>query len=146
MELLNGKVAVVTGAGRGIGRAIAEVFAAEGAAVALAARSADEIDRAAAEIRSQGGRALPISTDVTRQDDVESLFAQVYDELGEVDILINNVGILGPIDHMWETDPAAWQETFDVNVVGLVRCMRAILPEMIARQNYGCRHPRTATL
>ena len=136
MGQLDGKVAVVTGAGRGVGRAVAEAFAAEGAAVGLAARSQDEIEQVAAAIRSREGRALPVQTDVASQADVDRLFDQVRSELGSVEILINNAGLLGPIDHVWETDSAAWLEALDVNVVGCVRCIQAVLPAMITRR-YG---------
>lgn len=136
MGLLEGKVAVVTGSGRGVGRAVALAFAAEGAAVAVTARSRNEIDGVADDIRAQGGRALAVPADVTNQEDVDVLFARVLAKLGQVDILVNNAATAGPEGMVWETDPAAWQETFDVNVTGIVRCVRAVLPSMIARR-YG---------
>ena len=136
MNLLKGKVAVVTGAGRGIGRAVAIALAGEGAAVALAARTADEIESAASEIRAGRGRALTVPTDVTRQTDVDVLFELVREKLGEVDILVNNAAIMGPAGNLWETDPAAWGTVFDVNVISMVRCARAVLPAMVSRR-YG---------
>ena len=133
MTLLAGKVAVVTGAGRGIGRAVAKAFASEGAAVAVAARSSGEINRVSAEIQNQGGLAISVRTDITLDNDVDSLFGQVRSDLGEVDILVNNAGCLGPMGRVWETEPADWLATFDVNVTGMVRCLRAVLPAMSDR-------------
>lgn len=136
MGLLTGRTAVVTGAGRGIGRAVAIAMAAEGASLGLAARSPREIEQVADEIRMQGGQALAIPTDVARQEDVDALFARVREELGEVDILVDNAAVVGPIGKLWETDPNAWQQVLDINVIGMARCARAVLPGMIARR-YG---------
>ena len=132
--LLDGKVAVVTGAGRGIGRAVAVGMAVEGAALGLAARSAPEIESAAEEIRSRGGRAVAVPTDVGRQEDVDALFTRVRDELGQVDILVANAAIAGPFGKLWETDPNMWQQVLNVNVIGLARCAHAVLPSMTARR------------
>jgi len=136
MGLLEGKIAVVTGSGRGIGRAIAIAFAAEGAAVALAARTKNEIGNAAEEIRIRGGRALAISTDLTHQEDIDALFTNVQEELGQVDILVNNAATNGPIGMIWQTDPALWLDAYNVNVVSMVRCVQAVLPGMM-KNRYG---------
>ena len=134
MGLLDGKVAVVTGAGRGIGRAVVEALASEGASVGLAARSADEIEAVANAIRASGGRALAVPTDVSSQPAVDQLFQRVSKEVGEVDILVNNAAILGPTGMLWETGLDAWQEVLEVNFTGVVRCCRAVLPSMISRR------------
>src|SRR5581483_3552405 len=97
MGLLEGKVAVIAGAGRGIGRAVAQAFAAEGAALALAARSAGEIQALAAELSARGTNAIAIPTDVTRAPEVQALFVRVRRELGAVDILVANAAANGPI-------------------------------------------------
>jgi len=136
MSLLYGKVAVVTGAGRGIGRAVALAFAEEGANVALAARSKEEIQSAADEICSNGGKALAIATDVTKQDDVDNLFNQTVDGLGPVDILVNNAAIIGPTGMLWDVDIEDWQHIFDVNFMSLVRCCKSSFPSMVKRR-YG---------
>jgi len=136
MSLLGGKVAVVTGAGRGIGRAVAIALAGEGAVVGLAARSSDEIECVADEIRKCGGHAVAVPTDVGRQEDVDAFFSRVREELGEVDILVNNAAVGGPVGNLWETDPNAWLQMFNINVIGMARCARAVLPAMIARR-YG---------
>jgi NAD(P)-dependent dehydrogenase (short-subunit alcohol dehydrogenase family) len=136
MGLLKGKAALVTGAGRGICQAVAEAFAAEGARVILAARSQDEIERVATRIKSAGGQAVGIGCDVSRQDEIDALFSQAATQWGPVDILVNNAAIIGPTGMVWEIDPEAWQETFNVNVTSIVRCCRAALPHMIANR-YG---------
>ena len=136
MGLLAGKVAVVTGSGRGVGRAVVHAFAEEGAAVTVSARSQNEIDSVAEEIRVRGGRALAVQADIANQRDVDNLFARVLAELGPVDVLVNNAATSGPSGMVWETQPAAWQDTLDINVVGAVRCVRAVAPTMIARR-YG---------
>lgn len=134
MGLLEGKVAVIAGAGRGVGRAVAEAFAAEGAAVALAARSADEIQALATEITARGEKALAVPTDLTQTEQVKHLFARVQNELGDVDILVANAAANGPIGMVWETDPDEWLALYDVNVVGMVRCTHFVLPGMIQRR------------
>lgn len=135
MDLLKGKVAVIAGAGRGVGRAVAEAFAAEGAAVALAARSQQELEELANELVTRGARALAIPTDLTQTKDVDGLFERTRQEFGKVDIVVLNAAANGPIGMVWETDPAAWLELYDVNVVGMVRCARAALPAMIEQRS-----------
>jgi NAD(P)-dependent dehydrogenase (short-subunit alcohol dehydrogenase family) len=130
---LKGKRALVTGGGRGIGRAIALRCAAEGADVALAARSADQIEQVAGLIEAEGRRALPIKTDLRDRDQVEKLAETVTAELGGVDLLVNNSGIAGPMEVLWEADPVQWEETIDVNLNGTFRCCHAFVPGMIAR-------------
>lgn len=135
-RLLANRVAVVTGAGRGIGRAIAMAMADEGAAVALAARSSDEIDSVAEEIESSGGQAIAVPTDVGQQEQVDSLFQRVVRDLGEVDILVANAAKAGPVGRLWHMDIDAWQDVFSVNVLGVARCAKAVLPGMIEKK-YG---------
>src|ERR1035437_8128600 len=93
MNLLSDKVAVITGAGKGIGKACAGLFAAEGAAVVLAARTEGDIEAVAAEITAAGGRALAVTTDVSDESSAKNLFARAAAEFGQVDILINNAGV-----------------------------------------------------
>ena len=135
MGVLQGKVAVVTGGGRGVGRAVALAFAAEGAAVAVAARTSGEVERVAEEVLALGGKAVAVRADVTRQEEVDALFARVNEEISPVDILVNNAAVIDPLGMVWETEPSAWQEAFDVNVIGMVRCVRAVLPTMKDRRS-----------
>ena len=130
---LNGKAAVITGGGRGIGREIARRFAAEGAAVALAAPEQDEIDAAANEIERAGGTALPVLTDVREPGDLTRLSEAVIAELGVPDVLVSNSGIAGPNSVLWEIDPDEWDETIRINLTGTYLCCRAFLPAMVAR-------------
>jgi len=131
-----GRVALVTGGGRGIGAATARLLAWQGAAVALAARTEDEVVSVAAEISSRGGRALPIVMDVTDEDSVASGFEKTRGELGPVTILVNNAGTPGVPLPVAAMDPAAWRRVFEVNVTGPFLCAREALPQMAAR-NWG---------
>ncbi len=131
--LLKDKVAVVTGAGRGIGRAIALAFACEGADLVLAARSVDKLNEVAAEVQAIGRQTLVVPTDVSSEDDVTNLRDRTLEAFGRVDILVNNSGVGGPSAPLWEIHPRDWEETFAVNVRGVYLCCRAFLPAMIAR-------------
>ena len=150
---LSGRSAIVTGAGRGIGRACARVLAANGARVALAARGADEIDRLAEEIASDGGVAIAVRTDVTRRSDVESLVDQTIDAFGGIDVLVNNAGVfqmkplvptpgwtpgIASMVPGFETglDDEDWYRIVDTNLTGVYRCCQAVAPHMM-RRKYG---------
>ena len=133
MDLLDRQVAVVTGAGRGIGRAVALHFAEAGAAVALAARTKHEIQGVAEEIKARGRRAIAVVTDVTCGSAIDALMAQTREQLGPVDVLVNNAAVLGPAGKLWQTDLNDWETVFHVNLIGLVRCSMAVLPEMVER-------------
>ena len=131
-----GRVALVTGAGRGIGAATARLLAGEGAAVALAARTEEEIVSVAHEISSRGRTALPVSLDVADEASVTACFGRVRTELGNVTILINNAGTPGVPLPVAATRPEAWRSVFDVNVTGAFLCTREALPGM-ASANWG---------
>jgi NAD(P)-dependent dehydrogenase (short-subunit alcohol dehydrogenase family) len=130
---LAGQVAIVTGGGRGIGRAIARALAEAGAAVTVAARSEDQIEETAAQIRSAGGRALGVRADVTDRRAVEQMVAETEGGLGSVDLLVNNAGVFGPIGPIWEVDPDDWWTALASHVRGTLLCSRTVLPGMIAR-------------
>lgn len=134
MRLL-GRVAVVTGAGSGIGRAIAVKCAAEGAHVALAARSEDRLRETAEHIEAAGGSALPVVTDLRDGRQVTSLAKTVERELGNADLLVNNSGVAGPTSVLWEIEPEDWEETLRVNLTGAYLCCRAFLPGMVSRRS-----------
>ena len=125
---LSRKTALVTGAGRGIGRATALQLGAAGARVILTARGREEIEAAAAEIRSHDGKAEAIPADVGRTEDVRALFAAA----GPVDILVNNAGVLEPAALIVDGDPALWARNIEINLVGAYNMIRAVLPAMIA--------------
>jgi NAD(P)-dependent dehydrogenase (short-subunit alcohol dehydrogenase family) len=130
---LTGQVALVTGGGRGIGRACAASLARAGAAVAVLARSADQVAEAVAEIARAGGRALACRADVTDRAAVEAAVAGVERTLGPLDVLVNNAGVAGPIGPLAESDPDEWWRCVEVHLRGPLLCSRAVLPGMLAR-------------
>ena len=131
--LLTGKVAVITGGGRGIGRAIALKFAAEGAAVAVAARTESEIQSVAKEIAATGGRALAVPTDLAREEACNHLIHTCEAQFGRVDILVNNGGEYGPVKPVEEITPAEWDRVIAVHLRGSYMLTRLVLPGMYAR-------------
>lgn len=133
MTALTGKTALVTGGGRGIGRGIALALAALGANVAVLARSADQVNRVAEEVRAKGVEALAVTGDVADYESMQRAVERVQRELGEIDILVNNAGVVTPIDALVNTDPAAWVQTQAINVNGCYYLMRLIMPGMLAR-------------
>jgi 3-oxoacyl-[acyl-carrier protein] reductase len=131
---LKGHVAVVTGAGRGIGSATARALARAGASVALIDRDASGVTRTAQEIALEGGEALPFTNDITDAFAVERTFDRIVEEWGRLDILVNNAGALreAPLDDLAEND---LQDMVDVNLRGTMVCARAALPHMLARRH-----------
>ena len=126
---LKDKVAIITGSGRGIGRAIAIAYAAEGARVVIASRSTHELDAVTAEITAQGGEVLAVPTDMRVQTDVENLIQQTVDRFGRIDILVNNAGI-NPRGLFLDSTDEEWEQGWQINVTGVVYCCRAALPIM----------------
>ncbi len=130
---LSGRVALVTGASRGIGEAAARRLAQAGAAVALTARSGAAVQAVAGEINAAGGRAAAFTCDVADFAQVDATVAAVESELGPVDILVNNAGILEPIGALHEVEPEAVMTTLRINIGGAAACAHAVLPGMLAR-------------
>lgn len=131
--LLKGQVAVVTGAGRGIGRAIADRFAAEGASVVVTARTASEVEAAAEQLRSRGARAVSVVADVGEEPDCARILEMTRREFGSVHVLVNNAGIFGPVKPVEEITSAEWDEVLAINLRGAFLLTKLVLPEMYAR-------------
>ena len=134
MELQD-KIAVITGAGRGIGRTIALAYAKEGADLVLASRSRGTLEETQAMVEDLGCKALVVPTDIRNEDSVNNLAEQALGFFGRVDILVNNSGITGPTTPLWNISLADWQETFAINVNGTYLCCRAFLPTMIKQRS-----------
>jgi 3-oxoacyl-[acyl-carrier protein] reductase len=132
---LEGQVAIVTGAGTGIGRSSALLMAGEGAAVVVAARTVADLESLVQEIEAAGGKALAVPTDVTVEEQAEALVKQAIDTFGRVDILVNNAGtnVRAPIDKVTTPD---WDLILATNLNGTFYCTRAVIPHMKA-QAYG---------
>jgi NAD(P)-dependent dehydrogenase (short-subunit alcohol dehydrogenase family) len=126
-------VALVTGGGRGIGRAVATALAAEGAAVAVVARTATELQQTAEAILAAGGEAIPVVADVARPADVARA-VEATRALGPIELLVNNAGVGGSIGPMWESDPESWWRAVEINLRGTFNCTNAVLPEMVERE------------
>lgn len=129
---LDGRVALVTGASRGLGREISVALAEAGADLALLARSADELEVTATAVRGRGRRGLVIPTDVADADAVETSVARARDTLGAVDILVNNSGV-ALVKPITETTPTEWRRVIETNLSGAFNCCHAVGPGMIAR-------------
>ncbi len=130
----SGRVAIVTGGGRGIGRAIAQVLASAHASVAVVARSQGELDETVRLIEENGGKALAVCADVADRAAVEQMAQRVEAEWGGVDLLVNNAAILGTPGPTWESDPDEWRHVLEINLYGAFLCARAVLPGMIERE------------
>jgi NAD(P)-dependent dehydrogenase (short-subunit alcohol dehydrogenase family) len=134
--VLKGKVAIITGAGRGIGRAIAIEFARRGSAVVCSARTEEDIQGTASLIKKNNGQCLPVPTDVADKHQVHGLVEQAIKQFGHIDVLVNNAARIPVISGLWEVDPDAWWEEVTVDLRGPMLCTHAVLPHMI-RQNSG---------
>lgn len=131
---LDGKVALITGGGRGIGQAIARAYAAEGAKLSLAARTDAELQETARDIRDRfGADVITTIADVTERAQVENAVAQTLAHFGAIDVLVNNAGNTGQIGALWTLDPDRWANTISVHVLGTYYGCRAAIPHMLER-------------
>jgi 3-oxoacyl-[acyl-carrier protein] reductase len=134
--VMKGRVALVTGASRGIGAATAELLASRGAVVAAAARTVRDLDQLAAKIRENGGQALAAPCDLVQSEQVDSMITRVVEECGRLDILINNAGMGTPSVPVEDVSPDVWDDTLAINLKSAFLCIRAAAPVM-KRQGYG---------
>ena len=132
MADLDGRVALVTGASRGLGEGVARALAARGAAVMLVARDGAAVEAAARDIAASGGRAEAMACDVADYAAVERAVARTRSALGGLDILVNNAGVIEPIVEIATSDPAEWARSIAINLVGAYNAVRAALPGMLA--------------
>jgi NAD(P)-dependent dehydrogenase (short-subunit alcohol dehydrogenase family) len=132
---LEGRVAIVTGAGRGIGRAIALAFAREGARMVVAARSAGEIQEVVKEIQKLNQAAIGIQTDVSKEEDVARMVNQTVKQFNTIDILVNNAGINLPFRSVVDLTLKEWEQILAVNLTGAFLATKAVLPIMMERKS-----------
>jgi NAD(P)-dependent dehydrogenase (short-subunit alcohol dehydrogenase family) len=130
---LTGKVAIVTGGSKGLGREMAIALTEAGASVTVVSRTHPDLERVAEHLRQLGGNALPVAADVTRSDQVEHMVQQVMAEFGQIDILVNNAG-MGGITPVLELDEDEWDRYMTLNLKGPVLCAKYVGREMVKRQ------------
>jgi NAD(P)-dependent dehydrogenase (short-subunit alcohol dehydrogenase family) len=135
MDYWQNKVALVTGGSNGLGRVIAETFAAAGAKAVIVGLEADAVQRAAEEMRVAGREVLGLQADITRQDDVDRLFAATLERFGRLDVLVNNAGrsMRGKV---LDTTPEQFRELMELNLIALVRCTRAAAPHLLQQRGH----------
>ncbi len=131
---LQDKVAIITGAGRGLGRSVALAFGRQGAKVVLAARGKEEIDQVAAQLRSLRKEAIAVPTDVSDEAQVSDLVKKTLETYGTVDILVNNAGTRGPIGPVHNTSLSDWEQVLRINLTSAFLCSKAVLPTLMEKK------------
>jgi NAD(P)-dependent dehydrogenase (short-subunit alcohol dehydrogenase family) len=132
---LGGQIAIVTGGGRGLGRAFAQALAKAGAIVAITDRTEAELKETLSLIEETGGRATAFTADVTDRSAMAQVVGEVEKTLGPIDILVNNAAVLTPLGYDWEVDLNEWWRSMEINVRGPYLCMQLVLPGMMARRS-----------
>jgi NAD(P)-dependent dehydrogenase (short-subunit alcohol dehydrogenase family) len=135
LNSVKGKSVLITGAGRGIGKRLAMGFAAEGACVGLLARSQAELDLAKLEIEQAGGHAMRLRGDVREPEDLAHAADRMRSNFGGLDVLITAAGVQGPVGPFLSAKPKAWNETVEVNLIGVANACRVVLPSMIEKRS-----------
>jgi NAD(P)-dependent dehydrogenase (short-subunit alcohol dehydrogenase family) len=131
---LDGEIVLITGAGRGLGEAVAHAFARCGANLVLTARTGHEVDRVARETAKLGVKAIALPGDVSKRADVRTIVAAALHRFGRIDVLVNAAGIYGPIGPFVENDLDHWTAAIETNLLGTVFAIHAVLPQMLARR------------
>ncbi len=134
MQSLNGKIALVTGAGKGIGKAVALALANEGVHVGIISRTAKDLEQVAEQIKATGSNTAIATADVSNMEEINAAVKSITDQLGYIDILINNAGT-GTFAKFLELDPQDWIKQVQVNLFGVYYTTRAVLPQMIERKS-----------
>lgn len=132
---IQGKTVIITGAGSGIGRALAIEFGRRGANVVCVGRRADRLEQTAEVLRSQNGHAMAFSADITQRDQVHRMVAHALDRFGNIHLLFNNAGSFQSIAGVHETDPKIWWNDVTINLLGSYLCIREVLPHMLDRNS-----------
>lgn len=137
MGRLDGKVAIITGCGRGFGEALAKLFSKEGAAVSISdIITVDDLwNRVGSKIKTSNHKVICLNVDVSKEDQVNNMVKETIKQFGRIDILVNNVGITGPTKDCWNITLEEWNRTLSVNINGTFLCTKAVLPEMIERKS-----------
>ena len=131
---LEGRAALITGGGRGIGRAIAQAYAAEGARLTLVARTAGELEETARLVNEQhGAEAITLVADVSNREEVDRAVNRTLAHYGAIDVLVNNAGNIGPVNTVWNSDPEDWARTIAIHLMGVFYGCHAVLPSMLER-------------
>ena len=131
---LEGRVAFITGGGRGIGQAIALAYAAEGARLCLSARTATELEETARIVSQRhGAEVITVVADVTDRHQVDAAVARTLQHFGALDVIVNNAGNIGPVGRAWDNDPEEWARTINVHLMGVYYGCRAAIPHMLER-------------
>ena len=137
LKRMDGRIAFITGGGRGIGRAIAQAYAAEGARLALLSRTAAELEETALLVKKRfGAEPFTVVADVSNREQLERAVAQVLGHYGAIDVLVNNAGNSGPVGRVWDNDPDEWARTIAVHLMGVFYGCHSVLPSML-KQNRG---------
>ena len=129
---LQNRVALITGGGRGIGRAIALAYAREGARLALAARTITELEETASQAEALGAATYIVAADVSDRSQVDEMVRRTLERFSAIDILVNNAGVVGPVGPLQDNDMSYWIRTIEVNLIGVYLCCRAVLPVMLS--------------
>ena len=132
--VLKDRVALITGAGRGIGRAIALTFAVEGARTVVTGRNMERLAQVVDEIRAGGGDAEAFALDVTSEGDAVRVTEQVIEAWGQIDVLVNNAGVITYHTPVWDTTIEQWDEVMNTNLRGMFLACRAVIPHMMQRE------------
>lgn len=130
---LSDRTVLVTGSSKGIGKGIAQMFAEEGAAVAICARGSEALKEAENELKSNGGRVVAVQADMAKEGDVVRVYEKTMSEFGKIDVLVNNAGV-GYINRNFDLSEEEWKSSLDINLMSMIRMTRAVVPQMKERK------------